>query len=76
MKHQAELLFMGNGEQSEAECFRIMMKLNDSFRLLSALQQNRSFDDIEELQDEIRMNAEYIYTSLTGRKFNRRGDLL
>lgn len=80
MKPQFKKLFMGAGDSSAATCHMLTSDLIKSFSYLSAVQQARpetdeQKDEIEQMEFFIEDTARNIYTALTGRKFNIKGEL-
>lgn len=82
MRRHASQIFMGNGAESTAECYALVSALMQSFSNLSALQQLRAPESdwdkqqIEDMEYFIHDTAQNIYTALTGKKFNRNGELM
>lgn len=75
-----EKLFMGNGDASMARCYTLTADLFKAFSYLSAVQQARpetdeEKDELEQMEFFIEDTAQNIYTALTGKKFNGKGDL-
>jgi hypothetical protein len=82
MKRHTEKIFMGNGTESTADCYALVSDLIQSFSYISALQQPRASESewdhsqIEHMEHFINDTAQNIYTALTGKKFNRNGELM
>lgn len=82
MRRHTSQIFMGNGAESTAECYALVSDLMQSFSYISALQQLRAPESdldkqqVEDMEYFIRDTAQNIYTALTGKKFNRNGELI
>jgi hypothetical protein len=72
MREFDSLVFMGAGERSGADCYRLHKILDRALDNLSALQQGAKADDIE---DDIEEAAKDICAALLGRKI-KLGDKL
>ena len=78
--HRSQI-FMGNGDRSMAECYGLVRDLQEALSHISALQQAprsdltvEQSDDLEHMEYHVEDVAQNIYTALTGRRFNRKGD--
>lgn len=83
MKTYKSQIFMGKGESSMAECYSLVTSLHEAFSYISALQQAPRSDmteeqtlHIEDMEYYVERTAQNIYTALTGRRFNLKGDLI
>lgn len=76
MKTYKSQIFMGNGESSMAECYSLVTSLHEALSYISALQQAPRSDMTDEQTQHIEDTAQNIYTALTGRRFDRKGELI
>lgn len=83
MKTYKSQIFMGNGESSMAECYSLVTSLHEALSYISALQQvprsdmtDEQTQHIEDMEYYVEDTAQNIYTALTGRRFDRKGELI
>lgn len=66
-KRDKRMIFLGNGDHSGAECYRLHKDLEEALTILSGIQQSAFEDNIEE-KHELTELAHSIYIRLTGHK--------
>lgn len=64
-------IFLGNGNVSGAECFKLVSSLHRALEILSGIQQSHNKAEIEQGQEEVDKIAKNIYTKLTGQPLRR-----
>lgn len=69
-KGYTDMIFLGNGESSMAECFALVSALHKSLDYLSILHQGYDIDEghREVLDEYVERTAKNIYTALTGKR--------
>ncbi len=72
-----EQIFLGNGEHSAAECYKLHRMLDEAFDTLSGIQQSPPWgrkegdSTYEEGMAEVDVIARRIFTKLTGKKVTK-----